>query len=254
LHLVPAGELEAAIDEQVAVVMLTHVHYKTAAVHDMARLTGLAHARGALVLWDLSHSAGAVPLDLAGAQADFAVGCGYKYLNGGPGAPGYLFVASRLQASVATPLTGWFGHEQPFAFAPDYVPAQGIGRFQAGTPPILGLAALEAGVDLLLRADPAWRTAKSRAITQAFVALVEARCREAGLELISPREPAARGSHVAWRHPRAEALLPRLAARGLVGDFRTPDALRFGFAPLYNRYVDAWHAAAILSDVLATTS
>lgn len=252
LRLVPAGELEAAIDERVAVLMLTHVHYKTAAVHDMVRLTAQAHAHGALVLWDLSHSAGAVPVDLESAQADFAVGCGYKYLNGGPGAPAFLYVARRLQASASTPLTGWFGHERPFAFGPDYAPAPGVGRFQAGTPPILGLAALEASVDLLLQADAGQLLAKSRALTQAFVGLVESHCAGLGLELISPREPASRGSHVAFRHPRAEAILPRLLERGLIGDFRTPDALRFGFAPLYNRYADAWHAASILREALAS--
>jgi kynureninase len=252
LHLVPADQIEAAIDEQVAVVLLTHVHYKSSAVHDMARITARAHAQGALTLWDLSHSAGAVPVDLNAAQADFAVGCGYKYLNGGPGAPAFLFVAQRHQVAAVTPITGWMGHARPFDFVDDYAPAPGIGRFLAGTPPILGIAALEVGVDLMLRADSRRRVDKSRALTELFVALVESRCAGQGLQLASPRDATARGSHVAFRHPQGYAVMQALIARGVIGDFRAPDLMRFGFSALYNRHTDAWHAAETLREVLQT--
>jgi len=250
LRLVPAGQIEAAIDEQVAVVLLTHVHYKSAAVHDMTRITERAHARGALILWDLSHSAGAVPVDLNAAQADFAVGCGYKYLNGGPGAPAYLFVARRHQAAAISPITGWLGHARPFDFVDEYAPAPGIERFLAGSHPILGITALEVGVDLMLQADARSRIEKSRALSELFISLVESRCAGQGLELASPRSAEARGSHVALRHAQAWAVMQALIARGVIGDFRAPDAMRFGFAPLYNRYADIWHGVEALRDVL----
>jgi kynureninase len=254
LQLVPADRIEAAIDERVAVVLLTHVHYKSGAVHDMARITARAHAQGALTLWDLSHSTGAVPVDLNAAQADFAVGCGYKYLNGGPGAPAYLFVAQRHQAATTSPITGWLGHARPFDFVDDYAPAPGIERFLAGTPPILGIAALEVGVDLMLRADAQCLVDKSRALSGLFVALVESRCAGQGLELASPRDAQDRGSHVAFRHAQAYAVIQALIGRGVVGDFRAPDLMRFGFAPLYNRHADIWHAVEILRDVLQTAA
>jgi kynureninase len=254
LHRVSADQIETAIDEHVAVVLLTHVHYKSGAVHDMARITARAHAQGALTLWDLSHSAGAVPVNLNAAQADFAVGCGYKYLNGGPGAPAYLFVAQRHQAATASPITGWLGHARPFDFIDDYTPAPGIGRFLAGSHPILGISALEVGVDLMLRADPQARVDKSRALSELFVALVESRCAGQGLELASPRDPEARGSHVAFRHAQAYAVMQALIARSVVGDFRAPDLMRFGFSPLYNRYADSWHAVETLRDVLQTAA
>lgn len=254
LQRVPADRIEAAIDERVAVVLLTHVHYKSGAVHDMARITARAHARGALTLWDLSHSTGAVPVDLSAAQADFAVGCGYKYLNGGPGAPAYLFVAQRHQAGTTSPITGWLGHARPFDFVDDYAPAPGIERFLAGTPPILGIAALEVGVDLMLRADAQCLVEKSRALCGLFVALVESRCAGQGLELASPRDAQARGSHVAFRHAQACAVIQALNGRGVIGDFRAPDLMRFGFAPLYSRHADIWHAVEILRDVLQTSA
>ena len=254
LRLVPAERIEAAIDEQVAVVLLTHVHYKSAAAHDMARITARAHAQGALALWDLSHSAGAVPVSLNEAQADFAVGCGYKYLNGGPGAPAYLFVAQRHQAVAASPITGWLSHARPFDFVDDYAPAAGIGRFLAGSHPILGITALEVGVDLMLQADAQCRIDKSRARSELFVALIESRCAGYELELASPRDARARGSHVALRHPQGYAVMQALIARGVIGDFRAPDLMRFGFAPLYSRYVDLWQAVETLHDVLQTAA
>ena len=254
LRLVPADEIEAAIDERVAVVLLTHVHYKSAALHNMASITARAHAQGALALWDLSHSAGAVAVDLNAAQADFAAGCGYKYLNGGPGAPAYLFVAQRHQATIASPITGWMGHARPFDFVDDYAPAPGIGRFLAGSPGILGITALEVGVDLMLRADAQCRLAKSRALSQLFVTLVESRCDGQGLELASPRDAQARGSHIALRHAQGYAVMQALIARGVIGDFRAPDLMRFGFAPLYNRHTDIWRAVETLRDVLQTAA
>jgi kynureninase len=254
LRLVSADGIEAAIDQHVAVVLLTHVHYKSAAVHDMAGITARAHAQGALTVWDLSHSAGAVRVDLNAAQADFAAGCGYKYLNGGPGAPAYLFVAQRHQAAAVSPVTGWLGHARPFDFVDEYTPAPGIGRFLAGSHPILGITALEVGVDLMLQAEAQCLFAKSRALSDLFVTLVESRCAGQGLELASPRKAQARGSHVAFRHAQAYAVMQALIARGVIGDFRTPDLMRFGFAPLYNRYADIWHAVETLRDVLHTTA
>ena len=252
LRLVSADQVEAAIDGRVAVVLLTHVHYKTSAVHDMARITARAHDQGALTLWDLSHSAGAVPVNLKAAQADFAVGCGYKYLCGGPGAPAYLFVAQRHQATTVSPITGWLGHARPFDFIDDYAPAPGIGRFLAGSHPILGITALEVGIDLMLRADAQARVDKSRRLTGLFVALVESHCGGQGLELASPRDAEARGSHIAFRHEQGYAVMQALIARGVIGDFRAPDLMRFGLAPLYNRYVDCWQAAEALRELLQT--
>jgi len=245
---VEADAIEAALDPSVAVLMLTHVNYRTGRMHDMAALTRAAHAAGALVAWDLSHSAGAVPLDIAGCDVDFAVGCGYKFLNGGPGAPGYLYVAPRHQ-DAAMPLTGWIGHAEPFAFAPEYRPAKGIAHALVGTPHILSLAALEIGVDIALRADIAAVRAKSVQLAEAFVALVERDCAGLGLEVTSPRDAALRGSQVCLRHPRAEAIMQALTAHGVIGDFRPPDTLRFGLIPLYLRYADIGAAVRVLAEV-----
>ncbi|MCS7055235.1 MAG: kynureninase [Thermoflexales bacterium] len=250
LRLVEADEIGDAMDEDTAVVMLTHVNYRDGRMHDMAAVTRRAHACGALVIWDLAHSAGAVPVNLNGAQADFAVGCGYKYLNGGPGAPAFVFVARRHQADFRQPLAGWLGHAQPFAFETDYRPAEGIARALCGTPPILSLAALECGVDIALEAPMSAVRAKSLALTDLFIALVEQRCASHGLRLVTPREPDRRGSQVCFAHPNAFPIMQALIARGVIGDFRAPDILRFGFAPLFVRYVDAWDAAHILADVL----
>lgn len=252
LVVVPRAEVLAAIDDATAVVMLTHVHYATAERWDMAAVTDAAHARGALVLWDLSHTAGAILCDLNGCDADLAVGCGYKHLNGGPGAPAFLFVASRHQASIRSPLSGWMGHAEPFAFEPSYRPAADIRAQLCGTPPILGLAALEAGVDGLLAADRAQAQAKGLALCDLFIRLVETRCAGQGLRLIGPRDSRQRGLHVSFAHPNGYALVQALIARGVVGDFRDPDICRFGFPPLYLRYVDVWDAVETLREVLAT--
>lgn len=252
LRLVAAEEICDAIGEDTAVVMLTHVNYRTGSMHDMVRITQQAHARGALTIWDLAHSAGAVPVDLNKAQADFAIGCGYKYLNGGPGAPAFLFVAQRHQADFRQPLAGWLGHAQPFAFEVDYRPAQGIARALCGTPPILSLTALACGVDIALEAPMSAVRAKSLALTDLFIAPVEQRCAPHGLRLVTPREHDRRGSQVCFAHPHAFPIMQALIARGVIGDFRAPDILRFGFAPLYVRYTDVWDAAHILAEVLAS--
>jgi len=225
--------LAAALDECVAVLMLTHIDFRSGRMHDMARLTRAAHAAGAVAVWDLSHSAGAVPLDLSGAETDFAVGCGYKFLNGGPGAPGYLYVAPRHH-DVAMPLTGWMGHATPFAFSPDYVPAAGIGRVLVGTPAVLGLAALEVGVDLMLSADMQVVRGKSLRMTELFIEAAMA----AGFRVVTPLDPVRRGSQVCVAHPQAASIMRGLIARGVIGDFRPPDVLRFGITPLTLRFVE----------------
>jgi kynureninase len=252
LRLVEAEEIAGAIAADAAVVMLTHVNYRTGAMHDMAAITAAAHAEGALMLWDLAHSAGAMPLDLRGADADFAVGCGYKYLNGGPGAPAFLWVAQRHQDRFQQPLSGWLGHAEPFAFEQEYRPAPGIGRYVCGTPPVLSLVALEAGLDLLLTADPAALRRKSLSLTETFIRAVEQEAAGLGLRLLSPREGERRGSQVSFAFAEAYPVMQALIARGIIGDFRAPDILRFGFAPLYTRHLDAWDAAAALAEILRT--
>jgi kynureninase len=242
--------LVEVLDGDVALLMLTHVHYKTGAMHDMVALTRAAHEAGALVLWDLSHSTGALPVDLNGAGADFAVGCGYKYLCGGPGAPAFAFVAERHQASLQQPLTGWFGHTAPFAFSDDYVSAPGIDRLQCGTPPVLGLAALEVGVDLIAEIGVAQLYAKSQALSEFFLESLMAH--GVMLELVSPARAGDRGSQLSFRYPEAYAICQALIARGVIGDFRAPDVLRLGFAPAYLSFAEIAAAARHLAEVLAS--
>ncbi len=251
VRLVPKGALRAALDGDVAVLLLTHVDYRTGERHDMEALTRAAHESGALAVWDLAHTAGAMPVDLHAARADFAVGCGYKYLCGGPGAPAFLWVPRRLQGSFSQPLSGWLGHAAPFAFESAYRAADGIARFLCGTPPILSMSALDAALDVLLEADLEAVRAKSEALTTLFAEAVEEGC-GGRLPLVSPREAARRGSQVSFAHPDGYAVMQALIARGVVGDFRAPDVLRFGFAPLYVRFVDAFDAARALVDVLST--
>lgn len=241
-----------AIDETVAVVALTHVDYRTGAVHDAEAVGAAARAAGALTCWDLSHSTGALVVDLASWGADVAVGCTYKYLSGGPGAPAYLYVARRHHEGVESPIRGWFGHAAPFDFDDRYVPGCGADRFLAGTPAVLSLAALDAALgvwDGIARSEV---EAKARALTETFVELVGTRCEGLGLELASPRDPACRGAQVSLRHPQAHAIMQALIGRGVIGDFRPPDLLRFGFAPLYVRHVDVWDAVDALADLLVT--
>jgi kynureninase len=247
-ELVDTADIEAALTPDVAVLLLTHTHYKTGRLHDMAALTRAAHDKGVLVIWDLSHSAGALPVDLNACEADFAVGCGYKYLNGGPGAPAFLFAAERHHDTVFPALSGWLGHKAPFAFDDHYEPAQGVDRFQCGTPGILAMAALECGLDLMLEADMQAIRKKSGALGDLFIELVEAST--TGFELASPRVASSRGSQVSIRHPEGYAIMQALIARGVIGDFRAPDILRFGFTPLYTRFEDVWTAVAGLADIM----
>ncbi len=249
------GLLAGALKDRCALLMLTHVNYRTGRMHDMAALSKAAHDAGALVVWDLAHSAGAVPVHLHRDGADFAVGCGYKYLNGGPGAPAFVWVHPRHAPRFWQPLAGWMGHAAPFEFTPDYRPAAGITRYLCGTPPLLSLAALECGVDTVLAAEPfggmAALRAKSLALTALFAQQVQAHCPQ--LQLVSPPEDALRGSQVCLAHSSmAYAVVQALIARGVIGDFRAPDVLRFGFTPLYLGYADAWDAAEHLRQVLHT--
>ncbi len=250
LRVVDGDRIAAAIDDDVAVVMLTHVGYRDGAMHDMAALTRAAHRAGSLILWDLAHSAGAVPVDLEASQADFAVGCGYKFLNGGPGAPGFAYVAARHQSELRSPLTGWLGHAAPFAFEPGYRPAAGIGRLLVGTPPILSLAAFEVGLDIALQAPMALVREKSVRQTSLFADLVSQQCPGFGLRLASPADPGARGSQVCFTHPQAYPVMQALIARGVLGDVRAPDILRFGITPLTLRYAELWDAVESLRMVL----
>jgi kynureninase len=254
LRLVDGDALTTAIDDATAVVMLTHVNYRTGAMHDMCAVTAATHAKGALMLWDLAHSAGAVPVDLNGCGADFAVGCGYKYLNGGPGAPAFIWVSPRHQDAFEQPLSGWLGHAAPFAFETGYRPAAGIARYICGTPPVLSMVALEAGIDLMRGMDMTAIRRKSVSLTDLFIRTIEQECGGLGLSLVSPRDSARRGSQVSLRHEEAYPIMQALIARGVIGDFRAPDILRFGFAPLYVRFVDAWDAVAALKDILAAGS
>ncbi len=246
LKVVAREDLAAALDDDTAVLLLTHVHYKTSDRFDMAAWTARAHAAGALMLWDLSHSVGAVPIDLTAANADMAVGCTYKYLNGGPGAPAFLYVAKRWQDSLASPLSGWMGHAAPFAFEDAYRPAPGMKRWLAGTPAMLSTAALETALDLWADIDQHAVATKSARLFDILAAAGDA----LGLDCVSPRDPARRGSHISFRHPQAYALTQALIARGVIGDFRDPDILRLGLTPLYLSHEDVWRAGDILRETM----
>lgn len=247
------GRLEERIDEKTALIIASHVHYRDARIRDMEGLQRRAQEAGAFLIWDLSHSVGAIPVDLHAACADFAVGCGYKYLNGGPGAPAFLYVSKRWQDELANPISGWLGHADPFAFVDAYKPAPGIARFQAGTPSILAMAALEAGLDLMTEAPADVRRAKMLSLQRVFLERVFAR-RPAGLTLLSPENEDARGGHISLRHRHAAPIIETLAAEGVIGDFRTPDVMRFAFAPLYVSHADAAHGAEALLKTLRTST
>lgn len=248
LRVVDPEAVEDAIDESIAVAMLTEVDYRTGRLHDMKALTAEAHRKGALTVWDLAHSAGAIPVDLGAANADFAVGCTYKYLNGGPGAPAFIYVAERHAETARPALSGWMGHESPFAFELGYRPGVGIERMRVGTPPILALAALEAALDVWEKVDMNDVRRTSIALAELFIREVEARCPE--LVLASPRDGQRRGSQVSFRHAEGYAIMQALIARGLIGDFRAPDALRFGFTPLYIGAPEVLRAVDVIEDVL----
>ena len=254
------------LTDEVAVLMLTHVNYRTGAMHDMKAITAAAHAVGALTVWDLAHSAGAVPVALNDSDADYAIGCGYKYLNGGPGAPAFAWVNTRHAGQFEQPLSGWWGHAAPFEFTPHYRPAPGVGRYLCGTQPIIALAGLECGIDTVLAAEAfngaggamSALRAKSLALTDLFIALVEERCAGHGLSLVTPRDHALRGSQVCLsRNEGAYAIVQALIARGVIGDYRAgdsqmPDILRFGFTPLYIGFEDVWNSVEHLVQVLET--
>lgn len=248
LDIAPRERVEQRLDKDTNLLLLTHVHYKTSERFDIARVTKAAREAGAMTVWDLSHSVGAVPLNLNEDGAELAVGCGYKYLNGGPGAPAFLYVAESLQERLVSPLRGWMGHKAPFDFTDDYAPAPGINRFLAGTPPILSLTALESGVDAFegVTIERLWT--KSIALFDVFHGLMEQRCPQ--LECITPRGPDGRGSHISFRHPFAFELCQALIADEVIGDFRAPDVLRFGLTPLYLRFEDLWHAVDRLARIL----
>lgn len=250
LRLVEAGELAAALGPDVAVLMLTEVNYRTGARLDMAGLTATAHAAGALTIWDLAHSAGAFPVDLTAANADFAVGCGYKYLNGGPGAPAFIYAVSRHHADMRQPLTGWLGHAAPFTFAETYRPAEGIARMRVGTPPILSMQALDAALDAFEGVELKAVKAKADSLFDLFTSEIA----DLGLTLATPTDPALRGTQASLRHPEAYAVMQALIGRGVIGDFREPDILRFGLTPLYLRYEDVWRAAQILREIIVTAA
>lgn len=251
LRVVDREAILDAIAADVAALVLTHVHYKSGQVHDMARLTAAAHAAGAVALWDLSHSAGALPVDLNGCGADFAVGCGYKYLNGGPGAPGYMFAARRHHEAMRQPLTGWIGHAAPFAFDDAYRPAPGMARLLTGTPSVIGLVGLDEGLKTFEGVSMAEVRAKSIRLSELFIHFA----REAlgdDFALAGPADPAARGSQVSLRHPDGYAIVQALIEAGVIGDFRAPDIMRFGFTPLYLRYADVAEAGRRLAEVMQT--
>jgi kynureninase len=250
LRRVPRNELGEAVKHGVAVVTATHVDYRTGHMLDLRELTKAAHDSGALFVWDLCHSAGAVPLDLNGADVDLAVGCTYKFLNGGPGAPAYLFTARRFDGELTNPIPGWFGHDHPFDFDSGYKPAPDARRFLTGTPAIVSVAALEAAIDLWLTIDMALVRSKSLVLADLLIDQARRQCEGFGLELASPEEPHIRGSQVSFRHPNAYGLVRALAEAGVVGDHRPPDIARFGLTPLYTRYVDMWDAAEKMSEVL----
>ncbi|QUD87007.1 kynureninase [Phenylobacterium montanum] len=250
LRVVEPGAILAALDESVAALLLTQTHYRSGRLHDMAGLTAKAHAAGALAIWDLSHSAGAIEVDLNGAKADLAVGCGYKYLNGGPGAPAFAFIARRHQAAFRSPLTGWMGHAAPFEFSDAFAPANGIKRALCGTPPVLGLSALEGALTAFDGVTMAEVRAKSVALGELFIALMDARCAGLGFSLVSPRNPAERGSQLSWTHPEGYAIVQALIARGVIPDYRAPQVLRFGLTPLYVRFLDIWDAVEHLVQVM----
>jgi len=250
----PREEVANAIDEETAVVVLTHVHYVSGEIFPMTGITRLAHQAGALIVWDLSHSAGAVTTNLNESNADFAVGCGYKHLNGGPGAPAFIFAAERHHESMSQPLSGWFGHASPFKFTDDFEPADGVRRLLCGTTSVLSATALEAGVDLMLEANPTAMADKAIALSDLFQTLVDETCSDFGLELRSPPDARHRGAHLSYAHENGYAIMQNLISRGVIGDFRAPDNMRFGFSPLFMRYTDVSDAVEILHDILESRS
>lgn len=254
LTVVEADEVIDAVDEETALVVLSPVNYKSGELFDMPQVTAAVRERGALMLWDLSHSCGAHLVDLKGIGADFAVGCGYKFLNGGPGAPAYLYVAKRWQPQIEQPLTGWKGHANPFAMSPEYEPAEGVTRMLCGTHPVIAMTCLEQAIDIFGAVDMEQLQSKSRQMGDLFIALAEQQCMAHGLDLISPKNSSKRGSQVSFRHAQGYAIVQAMIAENLICDFRAPDVIRFGITPLYQSYTDIWDAVDLLSQILLTES
>lgn len=248
------AEIDAAVGADTAVLMLTHVNYKSGEMLDMAGLTELAHARGVLTVWDLCHSAGAVPVALNASKADYAIGCTYKYLNGGPGSPAFVWVAPALRDAFWQPLSGWWGHAAPFAMEPQYRPVDGVRRFLCGTQPVTSMAMVECGLDIFAQTNMQVLRAKSLLLTDLFIELVESRCGHHPLTLVTPRDHARRGSQVSFEHPEGYAVMQALIERGVIGDYREPRIIRFGFTPLYTSFTEVWDAVEILRDVLDSGS
>ncbi|WP_166366579.1 kynureninase [Pseudomonas akapageensis] len=243
-------DLPGQLNDEVALTLLTHVNYKTGHMYDMAATTALVHDHGALALWDLAHSAGAVPVDLKAANADYAIGCTYKYLNGGPGSPAFVWVKPALCDQAWQPLSGWWGHARQFAMEPHYEPASGITRYLCGTQPLVSLGMVECGLDIYAKTDMQALRRKSLALTDLFIDLVETRCGHFPLTLVTPRAHAERGSHVSFEHPHGYAVMQALIARGVIGDYREPQIMRFGFTPLYTSFSDVGEAVEVLFDIL----
>lgn len=254
VEITPRDQITNAIDEEAAVVVLTHVHYVSGAIFDMLEMTKFAHEKGALVVWDLSHSVGAVDTDLNGSNADFAVGCGYKHLNGGPGAPAFLFAAKRHHGGLRQPLSGWFSHANPFAFTDEFTPANDIRSMLTGTTGVLGASALEASVDLFLKTQREDRITKLHRLSEMFQTLVKKHCSGLGLTLASPEHAVDRGAHIAYRHKCGYAVMQNLIDNGVVGDFRAPDFIRFGFSPLFMSYENLLDAVEKLKKILTSRS
>lgn len=245
-------DLPQYLDEQTAVVVLSHVNYRTGYLHDMAAVNQAAHAQGALIIWDLCHSIGAVPIDLNGSNSDFAIGCTYKYLNGGPGSPAMLWVHSRYQTEFNQPLSGWWGHAKPFAMDVSYTPADNVRRYLCGTQPIVSMSLVECGVDIFLQTDMQALRQKSLRLTDVLIQLLEQECAGYDLTLITPREHLHRGSHISVRHPHGYAIVQALIARGVIGDYREPEVIRLGVTPLYLSFCDIWQAVQHLKQVLVS--
>lgn len=254
LQLVDADYIESSLDESVAVLMLTHVNFRSGRIHDMARLTQLAHDKGILVIWDLAHSAGVLPVQLDQCRVDFAVGCTYKYLNGGPGAPAFIYVAQRHLSQTSQPLSGWMGHKTPFEFSPMYSPADGIEKYLSGTPSVISMSVLDAALDVFADVSMQQIRDKSLALSELFVALTQQLPALKALHPGSPANSNERGAQLAFHHPHAYELCQALIAQGVIGDFRAPDILRLGFSPLYLRFEDIWHSAHVLAQIIETES
>ena len=254
LAILDRSEILNAIDEETAVVVLTHVHYVSGEIFPMKEINLRAHEKGALVVWDLSHSVGAIKTDLEGSCADFAVGCGYKHLNGGPGAPAFIYAAKRHHAQIRQPLSGWFGHEAPFSFIDDYIPANDARKLLCGTTGVLGASALEAAVDLFLEVREEERLEKLYRMSRLFDAMIAEKCSPYGFERVSPPDPENRGAHLSYRHPDGYAIMQNLIAKGVIGDFRAPDYLRFGISPLFMGYEDLLKVTDILEEILKSKS